>query len=85
MEVKPGSMGNLAWIIEAAIAQVEGKSQQIITEPNITGTSGSQGAIPFNLNLFARLIRALRKVFYWRMVPQRRSVAKKDADGYLGL
>ncbi|MGO4816884.1 acetate--CoA ligase [Flavobacterium sp. W22_SRS_FP1] len=81
MEVKPGSMGKPLPGIEAAIAQVQGKSLQIITEPNITGHLVLKKGFPSLFRTYLHDQERYEKCFIgeWYLSGD---LAKKDADGY---
>lgn len=81
MEVKPGSMGKPLPGIEAAIAQVEGKSLQIITEPDIKGHLVLKKGFPSLFRTYLHDQDRYEKCFIgeWYLSGD---LAKKDADGY---
>lgn len=81
MEVKPGSMGKPLPGIEAAIAQVEGKSLQIVTEPDIQGHLVLKKGFPSLFRTYIHDQDRYEKCFIaeWYLSGD---LAKKDADGY---
>jgi acetyl-CoA synthetase len=81
MEVKPGSMGKPLPGIEAAIAQIEGKSLQIITEPDVKGHLVLKKGFPSLFRTYLHDQDRYEKCFIgeWYLSGD---LAKKDADGY---
>jgi len=81
MKVKPGSMGKPLPGIEAVIAQVEGKSLQIITEPDIKGHLVLKKGFPSLFRTYIHDQDRYEKCFIgeWYLSGD---LAKKDADGY---
>jgi acetyl-CoA synthetase len=81
MEVKPGSMGKPLPGIEAAIAQVESKSLQIVTESDIQGHLVLKKGFPSLFRTYLHDQDRYEKCFIgeWYLSGD---LAKKDADGY---
>lgn len=81
MKVKPGSMGKPLPGIEVAIAQVEDKALQIITEPNTKGHLVLKKGFPSLFRTYLHDQDRYEKCFIgeWYLSGD---LAKKDADGY---
>lgn len=81
MKVKPGSMGKPLPGIEVAIAQVEDKALQIITEPNTKGHLVLKKGFPSLFRIYLHDQDRYEKCFIgeWYLSGD---LAKKDADGY---
>lgn len=81
MKVKPGSMGKPLPGIEVAIAQVEDKALQIITEPNTKGHLVLKKGFPSLFRTYLHDQDLYEKCFIgeWYLSGD---LAKKDADGY---